>query len=123
MAILEDVREAAQKRLLFLPHAIRQMSRPQRMITQSEVGIVVTKGELIGGRKGDKSNSGFPAEVGGSIGSYQTTEGFLVGLEISTGPWQLDSIGRVASLKPEKTGRSPLETARWQINHRTQVLA
>ena len=47
MAILEDVREAAQKRLLFLPHAIRQMSRPQRMITQSEVGIVVTKGELI----------------------------------------------------------------------------
>ena len=47
MAILEEVREAAQKRLLFLPHAIRQMSRPQRMITASEVETVVMKGGLI----------------------------------------------------------------------------
>ena len=47
MAILEDVREAAQKRLLFLPHAIRQMSRPQRMISSDEVEVVVTQGELI----------------------------------------------------------------------------
>lgn len=47
MAILDDVRHAAQKRLLFLPHAIRQMSRPQRMISTDEVEIVVTQGELI----------------------------------------------------------------------------
>jgi len=47
MAILDDVRDAAQKRLLFLPHAIRQMSRPQRMISTGEVEIVVTQGELI----------------------------------------------------------------------------
>jgi hypothetical protein len=47
MAILEDVRAAAQKRLLFLPHAIRQMSRPQRMISSNEVDGVVRNGELI----------------------------------------------------------------------------
>ena len=47
MAILEDVRLAAQKRLLFLPHAIRQMSRPQRMISSQEVDGVVVRGELI----------------------------------------------------------------------------
>ncbi|MGH7847931.1 MAG: hypothetical protein ACREQW_22540 [Candidatus Binatia bacterium] len=47
MAILDDVRAAAQKRLLFLPHAIRQMSRPQRMISSNEVKTVVAQGELI----------------------------------------------------------------------------
>jgi hypothetical protein len=45
--MLEDVREAASKRLLFLPHAIRQMSRPPRMIRTNEVEVVVTQGELI----------------------------------------------------------------------------
>ena len=47
MAILEDVREAAQKRILFLPHAIHQMSRLQRMISSNEVDGVVKQGELI----------------------------------------------------------------------------
>jgi hypothetical protein len=47
MAIVEDVREAAQKRLLFLAHAIRQMSRPERMISSNEVETVVVNGELI----------------------------------------------------------------------------
>jgi hypothetical protein len=47
MAILEKIRDAAQKRLLFLPHAIRQMSRPERMITSNEVGAVIVRGELI----------------------------------------------------------------------------
>ena len=47
MAILEDIREAAQKKLLFLPHAIRQMSRPERMITPGEVEKVVVGGEVI----------------------------------------------------------------------------
>jgi hypothetical protein len=47
MAILEEIRETAQKRLLFLPHAIRQMSRPTRMITPNEVETVAVQGELI----------------------------------------------------------------------------
>ena len=47
MAVLEDIRQAAQRRLLFLPHAIRQMSRPERMISTDEVEVVVTQGELI----------------------------------------------------------------------------
>ena len=47
MAILDEVRYAAKKRMLFLPHAVRQMSRPQRMISTSEVQIAVTQGELI----------------------------------------------------------------------------
>jgi hypothetical protein len=47
MPILEDVRGASGKRLLFLPHAIRQMSRPQRMISSDEVETVVKRGELI----------------------------------------------------------------------------
>ncbi|MBI4490356.1 MAG: DUF4258 domain-containing protein [Deltaproteobacteria bacterium] len=45
--IVEQVRVAASKRMLFLPHAIRQMARPDRMITTSEVEIVVSTGELI----------------------------------------------------------------------------
>lgn len=45
--ILERVREAANKRLLFLPHTIRQMSRPDRMITTIEVEVVVRVGEMI----------------------------------------------------------------------------
>jgi hypothetical protein len=45
--ILERVREAADKRLLFLPHTIRQMSRPDRMISTAEVEIVVKAGEVI----------------------------------------------------------------------------
>ena len=47
MAILDEVRAAAQKRLLFLPHAVRQMSRPQRMVSPSEVEATGLKGDLI----------------------------------------------------------------------------
>ena len=45
--IVERVRRAAAQRLLFLPHAVRQMVRPERMITSSEVRTVVEQGELI----------------------------------------------------------------------------
>ena len=45
--ILERVRKAAKRRLLFLPHAVRQMSRPDRMITPQEVERVVMTGELV----------------------------------------------------------------------------
>ena len=45
--ILERVRTAAVKRLLFLPHTIRQMSRPDRMITTKDVENVIMMGEVI----------------------------------------------------------------------------
>ena len=45
--ILSLVRRAAAKRLLFLPHAIRQMSRPERLITTSEIHKVVEHGEIV----------------------------------------------------------------------------
>ena len=45
--ILSLVRAAAEKRVLFLPHAIRQMSRPNRMITTSEIRRVINDGEVI----------------------------------------------------------------------------
>ena len=44
---MQRVRAAARKRLLFLPHAIRQMSRPERMITPAEVEAAVTSGEAV----------------------------------------------------------------------------
>jgi hypothetical protein len=47
MGIVDDVHDAAAKKLLFLPHAIRQMSRPNRMITTAEVNIVANTGELV----------------------------------------------------------------------------
>ena len=47
MAIVDDIRQAATKKLLFLPHAIRQMSRPDRMITTTEVNTVAITGDLI----------------------------------------------------------------------------
>jgi hypothetical protein len=45
--ILERVREAGSKRLLFLPHTIRQMARPDRMIMTTEVETVIKMGEII----------------------------------------------------------------------------
>jgi Domain of unknown function (DUF4258) len=45
--ILKQVQEAASKRLLFLPHTIRQMARPDRMITTTEVEKVIKSGEVI----------------------------------------------------------------------------
>jgi len=45
--ILHLVRKAAEKKILYLPHALRQMSRPDRMISAPEVRIVVEHGEVI----------------------------------------------------------------------------
>jgi hypothetical protein len=45
--ILSLVRVVAAKRILFLPHAIRQMSRPDRLITTSEIHGVIDDGEVI----------------------------------------------------------------------------
>lgn len=41
------VKKAANKRILYLPHAIRQMSRPDRMISHEEVAMVIEKGKII----------------------------------------------------------------------------
>ncbi len=41
------IHAAAQKQILFLPHAIRQMSRPDRMISTAEVREVIFSGEII----------------------------------------------------------------------------
>ena len=45
--IQNRVRETAAKKLLFLPHAIRQMNKPDRMITAAEVREVVLQAEVI----------------------------------------------------------------------------
>jgi hypothetical protein len=45
--ILEKVRFAAAKRILFLPHAVKQMSKPERMIKAEEVYCVVMSGQII----------------------------------------------------------------------------
>jgi hypothetical protein len=45
--ILEAVRRAAGKRILYLPPAVKQMARPERLISPAEVEHVAMKGELI----------------------------------------------------------------------------
>lgn len=45
--IIDLIHKSAEKRILFLPHAVRQMSLTERMISTSEVRHVVKKGELI----------------------------------------------------------------------------
>jgi len=45
--ILERVRRAAAKRILFLPHAVSQMNAPERMISTREVRAVIFYGEVI----------------------------------------------------------------------------
>ncbi len=38
---------AARKKILFLPHAIKQMSHPDRMITADEIKEAIFRGEII----------------------------------------------------------------------------
>ena len=45
--IFDEVKTAANKRILYLPHAIRQISRPDRMISPKEVHNVIEQGEII----------------------------------------------------------------------------
>ncbi|MBM4467719.1 MAG: DUF4258 domain-containing protein [Chloroflexi bacterium] len=46
-AILKRVKEAAEKRILFLPHAVNQMNAPERMISSREVRAVIFRGVVI----------------------------------------------------------------------------
>ena len=45
--ILDRVHSTAKRRILFLPHAIRQMSHPDRMISPREVERVLLSGVVI----------------------------------------------------------------------------
>lgn len=45
--IVELARQVAVKRILFLPHAVRQMSRLDRMISVDEIRQVIKNGEMI----------------------------------------------------------------------------
>ncbi len=45
--ILRRVRRAARLKILFLPHALQQMLRPDRMIRRLEVRQVIEQGEVI----------------------------------------------------------------------------
>ncbi len=45
--VLNSVRESASARILYLPHAVRQMSRPERMISTAEVRQAIETGELV----------------------------------------------------------------------------
>ena len=45
--ILDEVRNAAANRILFLPHAIWQMSRPNRMIAPNEIESLIRNCEVI----------------------------------------------------------------------------
>lgn len=45
--ILVRVRAASAVRNLYLPHALRQMARPDRMIGTHEVRAVVEQGEIV----------------------------------------------------------------------------
>jgi hypothetical protein len=45
--ISEVIRLAGKKKYLYLPHAIRQMSRPDRMITTAEVRSAIENGQII----------------------------------------------------------------------------
>lgn len=48
---MEDMKQkiarAAAQKILFLPHAVKQMSRPDRMISTDEVREAVLAGEII----------------------------------------------------------------------------
>lgn len=44
---IEVVRRAARRKILFLPHAVRQMSRPDRMISGEAVENAIFEGRLI----------------------------------------------------------------------------
>jgi hypothetical protein len=46
-SVLDDVRAAAARRILFLPHAVRQMSRAEPLITPAEIEAVIGRRELL----------------------------------------------------------------------------
>ena len=47
MGFRQLIQDRASRRILFLPHAVRQMSRPDRMIATADVRKVLEEGEII----------------------------------------------------------------------------
>ncbi len=47
MAIKEKIVSVAKHKILYLPHAVRQMSRPDRMISHKDIKEVVLQGSII----------------------------------------------------------------------------
>ncbi len=47
IAMKQKIISAAKKKILFLPHAIKQMSRPERMLTTNEIKQAIFNGEII----------------------------------------------------------------------------
>ena len=45
--MIDEVRASAAKKILFLPHSISQMSRPDRMISVEDVEVTILSGEVI----------------------------------------------------------------------------
>ncbi len=45
--IIKEIKVSAGKKILFLPHAIQQMCRVDRMITTEDVRNVIEKGKII----------------------------------------------------------------------------
>ena len=45
--LFKKIKTAGNKKILYLPHAIRQMSRPDRMISPEEVRNVIEQGKII----------------------------------------------------------------------------
>ena len=45
--LLNRIRRAAGMKILFLPHALQQMLRPDRMINRVEIRQVIEQGEVI----------------------------------------------------------------------------
>jgi hypothetical protein len=47
LEFISTIRKAGKQKLLFLPHCIRQMSRPDRMISVKDIKQVIGKGKII----------------------------------------------------------------------------
>lgn len=45
--VLDRVRTAARTRVLYLPHAVKQMALPERLISAAEVEDVVLHGDIL----------------------------------------------------------------------------
>ena len=45
--LIGRVHQSAKRKLLYLPHAVRQMSHAERMISTSEVRRIIGKGDVI----------------------------------------------------------------------------
>lgn len=41
------IKKTANKKILYLPHALRQMSRPERMISSEDVREVIKHGKIV----------------------------------------------------------------------------